>query len=69
MIAPIQQPPEMQPPTNLARARHLVANMLLRQPRRRFVQPAGVAPWKAWLVAGWVAVAAAAYAAHLLGWL
>jgi len=66
MIAPVKEPPELAPPTNIARARNLVASMLLQ--RRSSRAQRHVSAWKAWLFTGWILAVLGAYIVHLLGW-
>jgi hypothetical protein len=62
MIAPLRQP-EKRPPAaseTLRRARRAVAESLFPQPADK--HPARVPVWRAWLLAAWMIVVAAAWA-------
>ena len=71
MIAPIRYP---EPETSSSRrhlheAHRVLASALLGQPAEHFgngTRAPAVRPWRAWLFAGWVTVAAAAYCAWVL---
>jgi hypothetical protein len=68
MIAPLRQP-EMttrEQHGRLGEAREYLATTVLGEPREDH-GPA-VAPWKAWMLVGWMVVATAFYAASMLGW-
>lgn len=67
MIAPLREIDKPKPTGGLAHARRYVASVFFTEAESR-PRPAPLAPWKAWLWAGWASLAAAGYVLHWLGW-
>lgn len=67
MIAPLRQPqePTVRRNQSFRRARHAVAAALLGQPESTPKLPQ-YAPWKAWLMAGWMCVVFCVYVVTLV---
>ncbi len=68
MIAPIQKTRRRRRRTGIHYARELVAASLLKKRTYPDDNSPRIAPWKAWLLTGWIVGVTAVYGAYMIGW-